>query len=70
MTEFITSDTGFILGWVLLFAGLTDIIAGLYVFGKKFRETGDPRLRQVFTWLMWIASFFVLLGLYILSFHM
>lgn len=69
MTAFLVSDTGFILGWILLFAGLTDIAAGLYLFGRKFRETGDERLRSVFTWVMWAASFFVLLGLYILSFH-
>ncbi len=69
MTEFIASDIGLALGWVLLLAGLTDIAAGLYLFGRKYRETGDERLRSVFTLLMWIASFFVLLGLYILSFH-
>lgn len=70
MTGFVTSEAGFVLGWVLLLAGLTDLAAGMYLFGRKYRETGDERLRGIFTWLMWLASFFALLGLYILSFHM
>ena len=68
LTEFIRSDAGFIAAWVLLVFGLSDLLTTIFVMRYRPDLLPMPATikRNLLTGVSFYASFFVLLGLYML----
>jgi hypothetical protein len=71
MKEFLLSDTGLIIGVMLLVLGASDIISA-FIISKKLEQfpISAESWNRMLTLLMPIACFLVLFGLYVIALHL
>jgi hypothetical protein len=68
---FLKSETGYLIGLILTFLGVTDLAGGWYILRHRPELLPLPPegLQRLITMLFFAASFMLLLGLYTLAFH-
>lgn len=72
MLEFLASDTGLMVAWLLLALGAADLLAGLWLArggGVEEAEKLFPRFRQWLPGMLALDGIVILIGLYGLRLH-
>lgn len=69
ITEFIHSDTGYIVAIALIVLGISDLASGYYLstYRRDLLPIPTEKLKPIMTAIYFAASLLVLIGIYMLS---